>query len=327
MTTISVTPPITEHPFAEYIRILGKGKNGARHLTLDEAQTAMSLVLNNKVEDVQLGAFLMLLRYHEETAEELAGFAMAARRHIQAPNIAVDIDWPSYAGKKRHHPWYLLAAKILAKQGVKVLLHGAGQHTSDRYYTEQFLQLLGITDCQSWQEVQQALTEHNIAFISLNHWLPKLQQLIELRPLLGVRSPIHSLARLLNPLKAGCSLQSVFHPNYQAIHQQASCLLGDTSITIKGEGGESEVRADNVCLLLGTDKGQLWQESWPAMTEQRLVKPNELNPEHLLAVWQKKTTDEYANIAIPATIALALRGLGTPTEQAFQEANKLWKNH
>lgn len=325
--TIVPTPDINEHPFAEYVRILGKGKNGSRHMTLAEAQQAMTMILKGQVADVQLGAFLMLLRYQEESAEELAGFAQAVRQHLDIPKITVDIDWPTYAGKKRHYPWYLLAAKLLAKQGIKVLMHGAGQHTSGRFYTEQFLSALAITDCKNWQEVEQALDSQHIAFIGLTHWLPEVQRMIALRPLLGVRSPIHSLARLLNPLQGRCSLQSVFHPNYQPIHQQASQLLGDTSIVIKGEGGETEVRPDNNCLLLGSTKGELWEEQWPAMTSQRLLKPSLLTPDHLFAVWQKKVKDEYADLAIPATIALALKGLGMTTQEALQEATKMWQQH
>jgi len=100
-----------EHPFAAFVRILGKGKRGARDLTREEAREAMGMLLDGKVEDAQLGAFLMLLRHKEESAEELAGFTEAVRERVQAPAIAVDRDWPSYAGKNGHLPWYLLAAK------------------------------------------------------------------------------------------------------------------------------------------------------------------------------------------------------------------------
>ena len=50
----------------------------------------------------------------------------------------------SYAGKKRHLPWYLLAAKCLAGSGTRILLHGGGAHTAGRLYTEQLLQTLDI---------------------------------------------------------------------------------------------------------------------------------------------------------------------------------------
>ena len=90
-----------EHPFASFVRILGKGQKGSRGLTQEEAYTAMGMMLDGKVEDTQLGAFLMLLRFKEETAEELAGFTQAVRERVTAPAIAVDIDWPAYAGKRR----------------------------------------------------------------------------------------------------------------------------------------------------------------------------------------------------------------------------------
>lgn len=322
---ITSIPTITEHPFAKYIAILGKGKNGSRHLSMAEAETAMSMILYNQVEDLQLGAFLLLLRYQQENAEELAGFTQAIRQYINPPAINVDIDWPSYAGKKRHYPWYLLAAKLLAKHGIRILMHGAGTHTSERFYTEQFLSVLNINNCHTWQEVEQSLNHKQLTFIGLTNFLPKLQQIIDLKPLLGVRSPVHSLVRLINPLQARCSLQSIFHPNYQNIHQSACQLLGDTSIIIKGEGGENEIRADNKSLLLGVNQGLAWEEEWPAMSQRRLLKPLQLDINYFLAVWQKQTQDEYANLVIPATMALALRGLGLEQDTAFKEAKQLWE--
>ena len=73
-----------EHPFAPFVRILGKGKTSSRSLTLDEARQAMAMILDGEVEDVQLGAFLMLLRVKEESPEELAGFVQASRLWLQA---------------------------------------------------------------------------------------------------------------------------------------------------------------------------------------------------------------------------------------------------
>ncbi|MBI3904378.1 MAG: hypothetical protein HY309_02150, partial [Pseudomonas fluorescens] len=86
-----------EHPFAQFVRILGKGKRGARDLTRVEAREAMGMVFDEKVEETQLGAFLMLLRHKEESAEEMAGFTEALRERLNPPALAVDLDWPTYA--------------------------------------------------------------------------------------------------------------------------------------------------------------------------------------------------------------------------------------
>jgi len=51
-----------EHPFAQYVRILGKGKKGSRPLTQEEAYSAMRMIMADEVEPTQLGAFMMLAR-------------------------------------------------------------------------------------------------------------------------------------------------------------------------------------------------------------------------------------------------------------------------
>jgi anthranilate phosphoribosyltransferase len=313
-----------EHPFAPFVRILGKGKRGARNLTREEAREAMGMLLEDKVEDTQLGAFLMLLRHKEESAEEMAGFTEAVRERLTAPAIQVDIDWPTYAGKKRHLPWYLLAAKCLAQNGVRIFMHGGGAHTAGRLYSEQLLDALAIPLCRNWQSVNEALDTGNLAFMPLQDWAPHLQRMIDLRNTLGLRSPIHSLARILNPLGARCGLQSIFHPGYQSVHREASSLLGDNSIVIKGDGGEVEINPDTLSHLYGTTAGVGWDEEWPALSAQRHVKPASLQPEHLLALWRGEVEDSYPQLALLSTMALALRGLGHPREQAFELAQQYW---
>jgi anthranilate phosphoribosyltransferase len=267
----------------------------------------------------------MLLRHKEESAEELAGFTEALRAHLHAPNIAVDLDWPTYAGKKRHLPWYLLAAKCLAGNGVRILMHGGGAHTAGRMYTEQLLDLLQIPLCRNWAAVGSTLDQHQLAFFPLHDWAPQLQRMIDLRNTLGLRSPIHSLARVLNPLGARCGLQSIFHPGYQAVHREASRLLGDHAVVIKGDGGEIEVNPDVISHLYGTTAGEAWDEEWPALSERRHVKPASLQAEHLLAFWRGEVVDSYGEKALIATMALALRGLGQDREQAFTTAQGYWE--
>jgi anthranilate phosphoribosyltransferase len=266
----------------------------------------------------------MLLRHKEESPEELAGFTEAVRERLAAPALNVDIDWPTYAGKKRHLPWYLLAAKCLAQNGVRILMHGGGAHTAGRLYTEQLLEGLQIPLCRNWQQVETAYTQGNLAFIPLGDWAPQLQRMIDLRNTLGLRSPIHSLARLLNPLNARLGLQSIFHPGYQGVHRDASGLLGDNVIVVKGDGGEIEINPDSASHLYGTTGGESWDEEWAALSAQRHVKPATLEPEHLKALWRGDVEDSYPQLALIATMALALRGLGHSREQAFILAQQYW---
>ena len=125
------------HPFAQYVRILGRGKSFQRSFTQAEAEAAMGMILDNAVEPEQLGAFLMLLRVKEETPEEVAGFVRAAKSRFSLPDPKprVDLDWSSYAGKRRQLPWFLLSALVLAANGVRIFMHGTEGHTPGRVYT------------------------------------------------------------------------------------------------------------------------------------------------------------------------------------------------
>ncbi|MBT8152010.1 MAG: glycosyl transferase family protein, partial [Gammaproteobacteria bacterium] len=216
---------MTEHPFAQYVRTLGKGKTGSRSLSRDEARQAMQLILSGQAEDVQIGAFLMLLRVKEESAEELAGFVDACRAHIavaHTPLAGIDFDWSSYAGKRRQPLWFILAALLLAQSGYRVLMHGSRGHTAGRHYAQDSLEALGIAPASSSQQAAEQLENNNFAFMPLAALCPPLQQLMDLRDLFGLRSPVHTLSRLLNPFSAHTTLQSVFHPAYASTHHAAA---------------------------------------------------------------------------------------------------------
>lgn len=325
---MSLTEP--EHPFAEFIKILGKGKKGSRPLTQDEAYRAMKMILAGEVQPIQLGAFLMLMRVKEETCEELAGFVSAAKESFShAPAVSVDLDWSSYAGKRRHLPWFLLSTFLLAENGIKVFMHGAGGHTQGRVYTEKVLEILGIPAAHSLAEAEQQLLANNFSYLSLQHICPMLFDMINLRPVMGLRSPVHTLVRLLNPLRASHSIQGIFHPSYRQVHQKAALLLGERNMAVlKGEGGETERNPDVECLVQSVCNGELIDELWPALFARRHMKDEELNPQQLKALWQGRWEDEFAEATVIGTAAVALKLLGRADSQdaAHGLAREFWLN-
>jgi len=70
---------MNEHPFADFIRALGKGPQGSRAVTFDESKAATRMILAGEVLPLQLGAFLTLMRVKIETPAAIAGLAAAAR--------------------------------------------------------------------------------------------------------------------------------------------------------------------------------------------------------------------------------------------------------
>jgi len=319
-----------EHPFAPFIRILGKGKNGSRSFTVDEAHEAMTMVLEDKVTPEQLGAFLMLLRVKEETPEEVAGFVRAIRDYLKQDNTPkADLDWSSYAGKRRHSPWYVLTALLLAENGIRVCMHGAEGHTPGRMYTSEVLKPLGIEVSDTLDHAKAQVDKNNFCYMPIQTISHRLKEIIELRPYLGLRSPLHTVGRMINPLYAPHSIQAIFHPGYQSVHQEAANIMGEEQIAVfKGEAGEVERNPDTKCTVSYAVDGKTWDEEWPAMFAKRHVKESSLDENRLIPFWRGEESDEYAEAAITGTAAIALRLLNkadTP-EQALQMAQDMWAN-
>jgi len=321
---------MSEHAFAEYVRTLGRGKRARRSLTREEARDAMQMILDGKAEEVQLGAFLMLLRVKEETPEELAGFLDACRAlcdRTLAGFPAVQLDWPSYAGKKKHHPWYLLATILLADQGIRTLLHGGPAHTPNRVYTDELLPALGLKVASSVSEAGEHLDQQGLAYLPIEQFCGPLSYLLTLRYYLGLRSPINTLARSLNPARAPLSMQSVFHPAYITLHQGAAELCGDRDLLLfKGEGGELEIRPDARTSITGIRHGEALKGAVVDNVMPRHTPPGSPNAETLKQVWRGEVQDEYGENAVIQTVAVALWGLdrADSLEDAQTKATELW---
>lgn len=321
---------INEHPFAQYVRTLGKGKKGSRSLSYEEAYDAFSAILKGEVEDIQLGAFLMLLRVKEESADEIAGFAQACKDFIHVDTeLQVDIDWSSYAGKRRQLPWFIASLLILADQGYKIFIHAAKGHTAGRLYTEEAFAALDLPIAKNWQQAEKAINEHHICLMSIEQLCPPLNNLLNMRNILGLRSPVHTLTRLINPLNAPYSFQSIFHPAYAATHQHAANILGQKNMVVfKGDSGEIERKSNASCLVKSINDGQLNEEKWPRLQDDKEPALEELDVNQLKALWEGNIQDHYGELATIGTLAVALKlieKIGTQ-EEAMEKAHKLWRN-
>jgi anthranilate phosphoribosyltransferase len=318
-----------EHPFAHYIRILGKGKTGTRSLEQEEARQAFRMILQGHTEDLQLGAFLMLLRVKEETPAELAGFVQACRETMVAPpqTLHADLDWSSYAGKKHQHPWFILSMVLLAQAGYRVFVHGSTGHTPGRLYTEHVMRQLNLPVAKSWEQVTQQLESENLSYLPLENYCQPLQELMQLRPLLGLRSPVNTLSRMLNPLRATASLQSVFHPAYARLHQEADLLLEQPcAMVFKGESGEIEVKPHADTRLSLLQNKQVQEIMLPRCLSERVESVALPRVEPVRSLWRGSTSNRYGLSATLATTAAALLVLvpSISLESAQQQAAQLW---
>ena len=320
-----------EHPFSDYVRTLGRGPARSRHLTREEAREAMGMVLAEQADPLQVGAFLLLLRYRSENAAELAGFVEAGRERLAGPArpIAIDLDWPSYADRHRQQPYFVLAALLLADNGLRVLMHGIAGDGEGHAPTRPVLQALGLPISRSLDEAAGRIVDSNFAYIGLEHACAPVERLFNLRPLLGVRTVANSFARALNPLGAPAQLLAVAHPPYRGLHQAAAALLGQPrAVVFKGIGGEVQRNPLKACHVAWLRDGERGEADWPALDDSRTYpwREESLDPARVVALWRGEIGLPAPEAAIVATAALGLwiTGRAESREDAEAMAAQMW---
>lgn len=307
---------------SHYVRILGRGPGRSRSLTPDEAKDAMTLMLSGQAAPEATGALLMLLRMKGETAEEIAGFAAAAAESLPAMPQP-DLDWPSYAaGRTRGLPWFLLSAQLVAAAGYHVMMHGWNGAGSDAMRAA--LVQVGIPVTQTAGEAKPTAAGGSIAYVPLEAISEPLFELLALRDILGLRSCVNTVVRMLNPGRAQASVQGVFHPSYRPLQVDAAQLLGWNALTvIKGGGGEFECHPAKEIAGFGLRDGVPMQITAPAtQAEVRRLDDGTTDPARLSALWSGTIDDPFAEAIVLGTAALALDTLGHP--RPTTTARELW---
>jgi len=312
-----------EDKFAPYVAALGRGPGRSRDLTQEEARTAFGLILEGAADRAQIGAFLMLLRYRGENPATIAGLVQAARDHIglPLPGLAADLDWPSYgAGRTREAPWFLLAALALAASGVAICMHGSNEFGAGQSVPEA-LQVLEIAPARNAVEAAEQLRARRFAYLPLAAFAPKLDELLGLCRLFGLRSPVNTLVRLLDPADAGASVDGVFHPPYIETHLAVAPMLNQARLLVlKGGGGEAERNpAKPVTVHLWDAAGGRSEELLPALTAAAHPDPE---PD-MAALWSGEAHSPAIEARIIGTVALGLIALQRGGDV---EANTLWQN-
>ncbi|MBL0917851.1 MAG: DNA-binding protein YbiB [Hydrogenophaga sp.] len=221
---------------SQYIKEIGRGKDGARALTRAQAADLMGQVLDGQVSDLELGGFCLAMRIKGETPEEMAGFLDATHARLQRVPGARQpvVVLPSYNGARKLPLLTPLLALWLARQGAAVLVHGTP--TEDKRVTaEAVFGALGIAPATQVA----AIAPGTCAFVPTEALLPGLKRLLDVRRSVGLRNPGHSLVKLMNPV-AGPALivGSYTHPEYALSMAETFALTGTHALLLRGTEGE-----------------------------------------------------------------------------------------
>src|SRR5471032_3623440 len=186
MTTVSIPHhDLAGEPFpaARFIKEIGRGKNGARSMTRDDACALYRAMLDGRVSDLELGGVLLSMRIKGESVDEIAGFLDAAEAAFEPltapPGQFAPVVIPSYNGARKMANLTPLLAMLLAREGVPVLVHGVALDAG-RVASAEVFAALGVRAAQDHAEVEEALARGQVGFITIDALAPKLAQMLSL---------------------------------------------------------------------------------------------------------------------------------------------------
>ena len=243
---------------AHYIKEIGRGSQGARPLNREQAADLFGQVLDGTVTDLEIGAFCLAMRIKGETAQEMAGFLDATHQRLNrlpassVPTIVI----PSYNGARKLPVLTPLLALLLAREGLSVLVHGTATE-SRRVYTSEVLLALAVTT----HTAIQCIAPGNVAFVPTVLLHEGLQRLLDVRRVVGLRNPAHSLVKLMSPVQGKSLLVSSYtHPEYAISMAETLAVMGSNALLLRGTEGEAVADPRRTPKMQGFINGQVVEQ-------------------------------------------------------------------
>jgi anthranilate phosphoribosyltransferase len=223
-------------PIAQYIKVIGRGKDGAKPITREQACDLFGQVLDGTVTDLEIGGFCLAMRIKGETPEEMAGFLDAAYQRMQRfpASARPVVVLPSYNGARKLPVLTPLLALLLARHGLPVLVHGTATESSRIFASE----VLSALDIHALTAIR-TIADGEVVFAATELLCPGLKRLLDVRRTVGLRNPAHSLVKIMNPcLGKALVISSYTHPEYAISMGRTFELIGANALLLRGTEGE-----------------------------------------------------------------------------------------
>jgi anthranilate phosphoribosyltransferase len=193
-------------PLRQAVQELARGGS----LSSEACAAAFSVLMRGEATPVQTAALLMGLRAKGETADEVAGAAMALRGAmvrvvVEDPGRLVDTCGTG-GGQVGTLNLSTAAAFVVAGGGVPVAKHGNRSFTS-RSGSADVLEALGVNIQLTAERVPAVLCEAGFVFLFAPSFHPAMRHVGPVRKELGVATIMNLLGPLVNP--AGVSRQVI----------------------------------------------------------------------------------------------------------------------
>ena len=265
---------------SQYLKEIGRGKQGARPLDREQAADLFGQVLDGALTDLEIGAFCIAMRVKGETPQEMCGFLDATHarlRRVTAASGRPVVVLPSYNGARRLPVLTPLLAGLLTRRGLPVVIHGTATESS-RVLVRDVLQAM---DVQVAGDVP-VLRDGQLAYLPTELLCPGLKRLLDARKVIGLRNSAHSLVKLMNPCAGPAVIVSSYtHPEYAISMAAVFELQQATALLLRGTEGEVVADARRLPQMEGFVRGQrvMLQEGRRGTLTDLPDLPKELDPE------------------------------------------------
>ncbi len=316
-TATQAAAQATNNPFnaQPYLHQLLAGES----LTQAQSEAFFAAVAAGLVEPVLLSAVLIALKLKGETADEIAGAALAFRAAattLPATNRA-SIDCCGTGGDGSNTiNISTTSAIVAAAMGLSVSKHG-NRSVSSQSGSADLFEKLGVNIQMSPQQAATALDQAGVSFLFAPLYHPGIRHAMPVRTALKTRTLFNLLGPLLNPAAPDFQLLGVYDAKLCRVMAQALKQLGVQRAWVVHGAGCDEIALHGVTQVCEVRDGELYEFSLTAadfgLTPQPLSALKGGDPSHnaaaSLAILQG-TAPEAHQAAIAANVAAMLKICG-----------------
>jgi anthranilate phosphoribosyltransferase len=220
-----------------------RDKDPPARMNLTEAEALFGRMLDGHMDDAEIAATLIELADKGETAEDIAGAALAMRARMirfTAPANAIDVCGTGGDGQHSLNISTTVAI-VVAACGAPVAKHG-NRAASSLAGTADTLEALGLNLANASARAEMTLAEIGIAFFFAQAHHPALGRIAPIRKALGRRTIFNLIGPLANPAGVTRQLVGVANPDLVPLYCDAMMLLGtEAALIVSGEEGLDEL--------------------------------------------------------------------------------------
>ncbi len=220
---------------AQYLEIILNGKD----LTFEQAKALQDTIFEGQVTEVQIAAFLAMMRMKRATSGEIAGLAQSLRDH--AVRVKVDfenlIDTCGTGGAVvKTFNISTASALVAAGAGAYVAKHGNRGITS-RCGSADVLEELGVKIDPGPETVAQCIREARIGFMFAPKFHPAMRFVQPIRKSLDFRTAFNILGPLANPAGVKAQVMGVSDAELlDRIVESLKMLGAKRAMVVHGQG-------------------------------------------------------------------------------------------